>query len=142
MHCTLKSLSGCLFWLVCLPIVGSVGCGAKEVRVEDRIVGSWQGRYQIDQDEADALSAAAADYSEFAARQARRGWAGASAYVSFHSDVEFLLPDFSFVPFWVDGSGYWLVLAGEPLLNNPALVELLWGIKEAGNRFAAAAGGL
>lgn len=99
-------------------------------------------RTGIEQDEADALSAAAADYSEFAARQARRGWAGASAYVSFHSDVEFLLPDFSFVPFWVDGSGYWLVLAGEPLLNNPALVELLWGIKEAGNRFAAAAGGL
>lgn len=92
-------------------------------------------RSGLDQDEADALSAAAADYSEFATRQARRGWNGAANYVSFHSDPEFLLPHVSFLPFWVDGAGYWLVLAGEPLLNNPALVELLWGIKEAGTRF-------
>ena len=34
------------------------------------------GRSGIDQDEADALSAAAADYSDFATRQARRGWRG------------------------------------------------------------------
>lgn len=93
------------------------------------------GRAGVDQDEADALSAAAADYSEFAARQARRGWKGATGYVSFHTDPEFLLPSYSFIPFWVDGAGYWLVLGGEPLLNNPALVELLWGIKEAGTRF-------
>jgi hypothetical protein len=92
-------------------------------------------RTGLDQDAADALSAAAADYSEFASRQARRGWDGASSYVSFHTDPEFLLPSFSFLPFWVDGAGYWLVLVGEPLLNNPALVELLWGIKEAGTRF-------
>jgi hypothetical protein len=38
----------------------------------------------------------------------------------------------------VDGAGYWLVLGGEPLLNNPAMVELLWGIKAAGTRFAVA----
>jgi hypothetical protein len=98
------------------------------------------GRTGVDQDEADALSAAAADYSDFATRQARRGWQGATRYVSFHTDAEFLLPSFSFIPFWVDGAGYWLVLAGEPLLNNPALVELLWGIKEAGTRFTAHAG--
>lgn len=94
------------------------------------------GRSGMEQDEADTLSAAAADYSEFAARQARRGWDGATRYVSFHRDPEFLLPSYSFLPFWVDGAGYWLVLGGEPLLNNPALVELLWGIKEAGTRFA------
>jgi hypothetical protein len=94
------------------------------------------GRTGIEQDEADTLSAAAADYSDFAARQARRGWEGATRYVSFHNDPDFLLPSYSFVPFWVDGAGYWLVLAGEPLLNNPALVELMWGIKEAGTRFA------
>jgi hypothetical protein len=93
------------------------------------------GRTGVDQDEADILSAAAADYSDFATRQARRGWNGASGYVSFHTDPEFLLPSYSFLPFWVDGAGYWLVLGGEPLLNNPALVELLWGIKEAGTRF-------
>lgn len=93
------------------------------------------GRVGIDQDEADALSAAAADYSEFAARQARRGWNGATGYVSFHTDPEFLLPRYSFVPLWVDGVGYWLMLGGEPLLNNPALVELLWGIKLTGTKF-------
>jgi hypothetical protein len=98
------------------------------------------GRTGVDQDEADTLSAAAADYSEFASRQARRGWAGATRYVAFHSDPEFLLPSHSFVPFWVDGAGYWLVIFGEPLLNNPALVELMWGIKEAGTRFSAPAG--
>lgn len=95
------------------------------------------GRTGVDQDEADTLSAAAADYADFAARQARRGWAGATQYVSFHADPECLLPSYSFFPFWVDGAGYWLVLAGEPLLNNQALVELLWGIKEAGTRFTA-----
>jgi hypothetical protein len=96
------------------------------------------GRTGVDQDEAETLSAAAADYADFAARQARRGWRGASRYVSFHTDPEMLLPSYSFVPFWVDGAGYWLVLGGEPLLNNPALVELLWGIKAAGSRFAVA----
>lgn len=93
------------------------------------------GRAGMDQDEGDALSAAAADYSEFAARQARRGWGGASGYVAFHHDPEFLLPSHAFVPFWVDGAGYWLIVGGEPLLNNPALVELLWGLKIAGTRF-------
>ena len=96
------------------------------------------GRAGVDQDEADALCAAAADYSDFAARQARRGWEGATRYVAFHRDPEFLLPSHAFLPFWVDGAGYWLILMGEPLLNNPALVELLWGIKQAGTRFGTA----
>ena len=60
--------------------------------------------------------------------------------MSFHVDADFLLPTFSFVPFWADGAGYWLIVAGEPLLNNPALVELLWGIKVAGTRFAVPEG--
>ena len=93
------------------------------------------GRSGFEQDVADILSAAAADFGEYAARQARRGWHGASGYISFHADPEFLLPSYSFVPFWVDAAGYWLVIVGEPLLNSPALVELLWGIKEAGTRF-------
>lgn len=94
------------------------------------------GRAGVVQDEADALCAAAADYADFAARQTRRGWEGASSYVAFHRDPEFLLPSHAFLPFWVDGSGYWLIIMGEPLLNNPALVELLWGIKQAGTRFS------
>lgn len=96
------------------------------------------GRAGVPQDEAEVLSAAAADFSEFAQRQARRGWAGAQRFVSFHSDAAMLLPDVSFVPFWVDGAAYWLILCGEPLLNNPAWVELLWGIQEAGSRFLSA----
>jgi hypothetical protein len=95
------------------------------------------GRSGVNQDEADVLSAAAADFSEFAVRQAKRGWSGASSYVAFHSDPEFLLPSHAFVPFWVDGTGYWLILLGEPLLNSPALVELFWGIKQAGTRFSS-----
>lgn len=93
------------------------------------------GHAGMSQDEAEVLSAAAADYSDFALRQARRGWPGAQRYVSFHGDAEMLLPAVSFVPLWVQGVGYWLILGGEPLLNNPALVELLWGIQEAGSRF-------
>ena len=94
------------------------------------------GRAGIEQDEADALSAAAADFGDFSTRQARRGWDGAATgFVSFHRDAEFLLPSVSFMPFWVDGTGYWLILGGEPLVNNPALVELFWGLKVAGTRF-------
>lgn len=39
--------------------------------------------------------------------------------------------------FWVDGIGYWLILGGEPLLNNRALVDLAWGLRIAGNKFSA-----
>ena len=31
---------------------------------------------------------------------------------------------------------HWLILGGEPLLNNRALVELIWGIRTAGTKFA------
>ena len=41
------------------------------------------------------------------------------------------------VQFWVDGIGYWLILGGEPLLNNRALVDLAWGLRIAGNKFSA-----
>lgn len=94
------------------------------------------GHSGLDQDLAETLSAAAADYSSFVARQARRGWPGAQR-VAFHNDPDMLLPEWSFVPLWIDGSGYWLVLAGEPLLNNLAMVELVWSIRLAGARFAA-----
>ncbi|MEQ1596869.1 MAG: hypothetical protein ABL985_17385 [Casimicrobium sp.] len=87
------------------------------------------------QDEAEALCAAAADFTEFARRQQARGWDGANRMVSFHEDAAMLIPSVSFVPFWVDGVDYCLVLAGEPLINNPAFVELVWGIKAAGSRF-------
>lgn len=94
------------------------------------------GQCGLDQDMAETLSAAAADFSSYAQRQANRGWPGAR-HVSFFSDPDMLLPDWSFVPFWIDETGYWLILAGEPLLNNLAMVELVWSIRLAGARFAA-----
>lgn len=95
------------------------------------------GQAGYSREQAEALCVAAADFTEFARRQRVRGWAGASALVSFHEDAAMILPSVSFVPFWVDGVDYCLVLAGEPLINNPAFVELLWGIKSAGSRFAS-----
>jgi hypothetical protein len=92
------------------------------------------GRAGMAQEQAEIVSAAAADYSEFVARQARRGWDGATRCVAFHGDAPFLQPSCSFVPFWVDGAGYWLIVMGEPRLNNPALLELIWAIKQAGSR--------
>ena len=118
-------------------VIGTLSGERRAVLASDG--GFCLGRCGVTQEEADVLSAAAADYSEFSMRQARRGWLGASGYVAFHSDPEFLSPAHSFVPFWVDGAGYWLVLMGEPLLNSPALVELLWGLKQAGTRFTAVA---
>lgn len=115
------------------PVIASLSGERRAVLASDG--GFCLGRAGVEQDEADALCAAAADYSDFATRQARRGWDGASRYVAFHHDPEFLLPSHAFLPFWVDGAGYWLILMGEPLLNNPALIELLWGIKQAGTRF-------
>ena len=86
-------------------------------------------------EEAEALCVAAADFTEFAGRQRARGWQGASHMASFHEDVNILMPSTSFVPFWVDGNDYCLVIAGEPLLNNPVFVELVWSIVTAGERF-------
>ena len=54
----------------------------------------------------------------------------------FTATRSFYCPAHAFVPFWVDGAGYWLILMGEPLLNNPALVELPWGLKQAGTCFS------
>lgn len=96
------------------------------------------GHAGVQQDEADTLSVAAADFSDYARRQSQRGWSGAQRFVSFFSDPNLLLPDWSFVPFWVDGAGYWLVVGGEPLLNNLAMVELVWSIRLAANRFVPA----
>lgn len=88
-------------------------------------------------EEAEMLSVAAVDFFEFATRQKHRGWQGSGRAISFHEEVDMLMPATSFVLFWVDGVGYWLIVGGEPLLNNVALVELVWGIKAAGARFGA-----
>jgi hypothetical protein len=88
------------------------------------------------QDEADTLCAAAADFFDFVARQKQRGFKGTGRAVSFHESIDLLMPSTTFTLFWVDGVGYWLILGGEPLLNNRALVELIWGIRMAGEKFS------
>lgn len=93
-------------------------------------------RVGYSQDEADTLCVAAADFFDFAARQKQRGFKGTGRAVSFFEGIDLLLPSTSFVLFWVDGAGYWLILGGEPLLNNTAFVELIWGIRAAGAKFA------
>ena len=87
--------------------------------------------------EAETLCAMAADFSDFARRQHARGWTGTGRAVAFHEGIDMLMPSSTIVQFWVDDIGYWLILGGEPLLNNRALVDLMWGLRSAGTRFAA-----
>ena len=94
-------------------------------------------RVGYSQDEADTLCVAAADFFDFVARQKQRGFKGTGRAVSFFEGIDLLLPTTTFMLFWVDGVGYWLILGGEPLLNNRALVELIWGIRVAGTKFSA-----
>ena len=89
------------------------------------------------QDEADTLCVAAADFLDFVRRQKQRGFRGTGRAVSFHESIDMLMPTTTFMLFWVDGTGYWLIIGGEPLLNNRALVELIWGIRAAGAKFAS-----
>jgi hypothetical protein len=60
MNPTKTPLLGCVL-LLCLA---SLGCGAKEVRVEDKIVGAWQGRFEIDQATVDQRLEAAEDITQ------------------------------------------------------------------------------
>lgn len=93
-------------------------------------------RVGYSQDEADTLCVAAADFFDFVARQKHRGFRGTGRAVSFHEEIDLLMPTTTFALFWVEGTGYWLILGGEPLLNNTAFVELIWGIRCAGAKFA------
>lgn len=85
--------------------------------------------------EAQLLCVAAADHCAFIARQQRRGWRGISPMVSFHGDAAMLMPSVSFIPFWVKGVDHCLIVGGEPLINGPAFVQLVWGLQVAGTRF-------
>lgn len=92
-------------------------------------------RIGYSQEEADTLSVAAADFSDFMLRQKQRGWAIESQAISFFQQVDLLIPETSFVFLWIDGSGYAIIIDGEPLTNNRAFVELIWGLKTSGLRF-------
>lgn len=86
-------------------------------------------------DEADRLAVAGADFFDFFVRQRERGLAISQQAVSLFDDVELLMPTTSFMFLWIDGTGYVLILDGEPLTNNRALVELVWAIKTSGLKF-------
>ena len=91
-------------------------------------------RVGYSEDEAETLCAAAVEFFDFAARQKQRGWRGGQA-ICMHEDLDMLMPRTTFMLFWVDGIGYWIIVGGEPLLNNNAFVELVWGLRAAGVRF-------
>ena len=46
-----------------------------------------------------------------------------------------LMPNTSIVFLWINKTGYFLIIEDEPLINNRAFVELVWGIKATGERF-------
>ena len=102
-------------------------------------IGSNEGfclaRTGYTQEEGETLSVAAADFFDFLTRQQQRGWAVEGQAVSFFNQIDLLMPSTSFVFLWIDGSGYVLILDGEPLTNNRAFVELIWAIKTSGLRF-------
>lgn len=87
------------------------------------------------QQEADTLCVAAADFFGFLQRQQQRGWVVHGHAVSFFSTIDMLMPNTSFIFLWINNKGYWLIIEDEPLLNNRAFVELVWGIKATGERF-------
>lgn len=87
------------------------------------------------QQEADTLCVAAADFFGFLQRQQQRGWAVHGHAISFFSTIDMLMPNTSFIFLWINNQGYWIIIEDEPLLNNRAFVELVWGIKATGERF-------
>lgn len=85
--------------------------------------------------EAETVSAAAVEYFDFVQRQRQRGFRGSGRAMSFYEGIDMLMPTASLVLFFVDGIGYWLIIGGEPLLNNRALVEVIWSIRLTSGRY-------
>ncbi|MDO4709917.1 MAG: hypothetical protein Q4B94_08990 [Pseudomonadota bacterium] len=98
-------------------------------------------RVGYSESEAEALCAAAAEFADFVQRQRQRGWTGNGRAVSFHNDIDMLLPTTTLIMFWVDGVGYWLIIGDEPLINNIAFVQLVWGLRAANAKFSAVSTG-
>lgn len=102
-------------------------------------IGSDEGfclaRMGFTQQEADTLAVAAADFYGFLQRQQQRGWSVHGYAVSFFTSIDMLMPNTSIVFLWINQTGYFLIIEDEPLINNRAFVELVWGIKATGERF-------
>lgn len=86
------------------------------------------------QQEADTLVLAAVDFYEFLQRQQQRGWSVHGSAVSFFTGIDMLMPNTSMVFLWINQTGYFLIIKDEPLINNRAFVELVWGIKATHER--------
>ena len=86
-------------------------------------------------EEADTLAVAAADFFDFVNRQEQRGLNISGQALSLFNEVDLIMPKISFVFLWIDGTGFVLILDGEPLTNNRAFVELVWAIKTSGLKF-------
>lgn len=86
-------------------------------------------RAGFSQKEAQDMCIAASDMFEFISRQQERRWGVEGQAISFFNTVDTLMPSINFIYLWINNTGYWLVLEDEPLLNNRAFVELVWGIK-------------
>ena len=84
--------------------------------------------------EANAMCGAAADVLKLVVRQRSRRGRSRSRAVSFFGDEQVQRPDTTFVPLWVGSSGFCLVVDGEPLLNNRALVGVIGALVSATRR--------
>lgn len=81
------------------------------------------------QKEAYTLCDSAFDLVEFFNRQQKREWTVLGKAVSFHDEVDMIMPHTNFVYFWVGKRVYWVIIDDEPLLNSRAFVQLVWGVK-------------
>lgn len=116
-----------------LPYVAASLSGSRRAAIASH-EGVCLARTGFSPEEADNLSMAAADFYGFITRQRQRGWNNEGQAISFFSNIDMLMPRISFAFLWINGSGYWLILEDEPLLNNRAFVELIWGIKATTER--------
>lgn len=90
--------------------------------------------------EVEAVGAVAAEFFEFLQRRLLRGGDMGGHIMSCFSGVDALLPQTTFVPLWMHEVGYGLVLGGEPLINGLALVDLVWALQVADDRFSLKSG--
>lgn len=88
------------------------------------------------QKEAYTLCDSAFDLVEFFNRQQKREWTVLGKAVSFHDDVDMIMPHTNFVFFWINKKVYWIIIDDEPLLNSRAFVQLVWGVKASVEREA------
>lgn len=118
-----------------LPYVVASLSGSRRAAIASN-EGFCLAKIGYNQEEADRLCVAAADFFDFVMRQEQRGLDISGRALSLFGQVDLLMPEVSFVFLWIDEMGYVLILDNEPLTNNRAFVELVWAIKTSGLKFA------